>query len=392
MRVIVIGGGYGGIRAVQALVKNRDLEIVVIDKNGYYYLQTDVYSYIANETNISDITIDLGALFRGLREDIQYINETVLEVDENRNEVITHNSRFTYDYLIIATGSVTNMPVKVEGIHRYSYGVKSLHHALLFKQKFEASIFEYIKYGGCAKFNIIIGGGGLAGIEVAAEMAYIKDIYLTTIGSGCKGVSIYLVDGSGILKGQDPYVIEKSTKRLEKLGVKLKIGNRISKIDKDFVYFGDYDYIRYNFLIFTGGVLGNSIGLQKEVSTNKIGQYIADEYFKIHKNIFAVGDVVEVLDEKGNYVAPTAQSAEQMGTGIAKNILRDIAGKGMKKISPKNRGFLVALGGKYASANLMNLVRFSGYKAYFFKLLVTEGYKLPLKYFTAKGRKIAENW
>jgi NADH dehydrogenase len=386
-RVIVIGGGYGGIQAVKELATNRDIEIIVLDQNGYHYLQTDVYAYIANKSNISDITVDLRSLFSGIREDIVFINDTVLEIDENVNRVKTVNGDYSYDYLIVATGSVTHLPEDIEGLKKYSHGVKSLHKSLEFKQKFEASIYNYVKYGGCAGFNIVIGGAGLSGVEIAAEMAYIRDIYLTTIGSGCKGVNIYLINGSGILKDQQRYIQKKSENRLEKLGVKLKVGVRIDKIDRDFVYFKNGEVLKYDFVIFTGGVHGNLIKTKKETSKNSISQYIVDEYFRIHENIFAVGDVAEVIDKSGEYVAPTAQVAEQMGVTVAKNIKRAISGKEMRAKVPKNMGFLVALGGKYATANLMNIVKFSGYKAYLFKHLVTEGYKIPLKLSTSRGRE-----
>ena len=175
-KIVVIGGGYAGIQAIKKLANRKNIEITLIDKNGYHYLQTEVYDFIANKSNLSDITIDLVSLLHGIDKKIAFFNAVVEKIDSKNNKILTNKGEVDYDYLIISTGAQTNLPKSINGIEQYSHGVKSLNHAIEFKQKFENLLYYHIKNNDCKELNIVVGGGGLSGIEIATEMAYIKNI------------------------------------------------------------------------------------------------------------------------------------------------------------------------------------------------------------------------
>ena len=115
-RVIIIGAGYGGIRALMHLHNCKEIEILLIERNSYHYLQTDVYDYIANQISLSDIAIDLYTFCSSFKENVSFIHEEVIRIDFANNKVITHTNRYMYDYLILATGAQTLMPNSIEGL------------------------------------------------------------------------------------------------------------------------------------------------------------------------------------------------------------------------------------------------------------------------------------
>ncbi|MGM0622942.1 MAG: NAD(P)/FAD-dependent oxidoreductase [Campylobacterota bacterium] len=387
-KVVIIGGGYGGLKAVGKLA-NRGLDITLIDQNNYHYLQTEAYDFIANKCNISDMTVDIASFCKGYDATINFVLDSVIYINKTANSVTCENGSYEYDYLIIASGAKTNFPHFIDGLLEYSNGVKTLVRALEFKQRFENTIYNYIKNRqSCSmqSFNIVVGGAGLSGVEIAAEMNYILKQYLKVIGMKCEGFTITLIDAApSILPGMDKKVIEFTQKRLQELGVKLLVNSFISKVEPNSLSLQSGEDIPFDFMIFTGGIEAMNLGAQ-EGEVNRFGQYVVDDYYRIKgsDNIFAIGDVAQIKDGD-TIIAPTAQSAEQGGIFCAGNILRRIKGQKMQKRLPKIYGYFIALGGKYAVGTLFGRVVIKGYSAYLLKRFITVFYKKLLKRKVEKG-------
>lgn len=392
-RVVIVGGGYGGLKAAHWLANKKHIHVTLIDKHKYHYLQTDAYDFIANKSDISDITLSLESFLLGLGENLDFVNDEVLCFNAEQSLVFAKNVTIAYDYLIIATGALTNFPSKIIGIKEFSNGVKSLFRALEFKQKFENTIFEFLKSSFLdeqKKFNIIIGGAGLSGIEIAAEMAFIVEQYCKAIGiKNNDAVTITLVEGSAtVLPGIHTNIVNIAQNRLDELGVIVKTNSFIAEVTQENVILANGDIINYDFMIFTGGIKARPIESDLSVNLNYSNQYVVDEYFRISskENIFAIGDVAEIK-VRGNIVPSTAQSAEQAGIFCAKNILQHIAGQKLKKYEPKIYGMFVALGGKFGVGVLLNRAIIKGYKAYLLKKFISFFYKIVIKSKVFKGYK-----
>ncbi len=157
-KIIVIGGGYAGLRTVERLAKNQDNEITLLDKNPYHFMQTDVYDLIASEENFAQVTVDLYTFCTGFNGNVTFYKQDVMKIDFDNKKVITCTNRFSYDYLVIAVGTRTKFMSNVIGLREYAYGVKALHRAMYFKQKFEMSLFKRVDESGtsCHAINIVI--------------------------------------------------------------------------------------------------------------------------------------------------------------------------------------------------------------------------------------------
>ncbi len=385
VQIAIIGGGYGGLRALDRLAKDESFYITLIDQNPYHYMQAEVYEFIANKVDMSAMMIDLPSFCESYKN-IHFHCEKVLDIDTDESYVNTASSSIKYDYLIIATGSRTYFPDFIKGLREYSHGIKTLPMALHFKQQFEKALYNRIESQkmGCEvePFNIVIGGAGLSGVEIAAEMAAYANSFYQNGNFGCRGIDIYLIDAyESILYGLDPYLIEKSHKRLEKLGVHIWHNNRIKEVLPNKIILDDDRELEFEFMIFTGGICASSLTKKLPFELNAKSHILieADLSIKNHPHIFAIGDVAYIADKNSRPYPPTAQLAERSGEHAAAMIKADIAKTARFNFSFKNDGILIALGGEYGAGVLYNSLKISGYISYKIKKFIFDIYKKPLR-------------
>ncbi|MCW8895662.1 MAG: FAD-dependent oxidoreductase [Sulfurimonas sp.] len=383
--VVVIGGGYGGLRAIEFLHKYEDVHVTLIDKNPYHYLQTEAYGYIAGRFDLHDVAINLSSWCTGFKDRVNFIHEEVKLIDFEKQSVSLNKTDIFYDYLIIATGAETNFFSFIDGLKEHSLGIKDLQRAHSFRQKFEDLIYKKLlatKESDEDEINIVIGGAGLSGVEVAAEMAHVIQVHTKTIGEAAKDLKIYLIDASDtILPGMGKYTITNTHKRLEKLDIKILTNTFINNLDESFIYFKDAQKLKYSFMVFTGGIKASTLNSSIESEKNKVDQFIPDSQLNIQgkKNVFALGDCVEIKDNNGNILPPTAQIAEKSAEYAAKTIRQRIDGHKSKPFNGKVEGVFVALGGNYAVGEMFGFIKVKGYKAYLLKKAITSAYHFGLR-------------
>ncbi len=391
--VVIIGGGYGGIRAMEHLAHNSHIAITLIDQNPYHYMQAEVYDFIANKVDMSSVMIDLPSLCKSFGL-VEFICEEVIGIDPSAGAVSTATQTIPYNHLIIATGSRTYFPHFITGLREHTHGVKSIPSALDFKQQFERSLLNRIEAQklGCdiEPFNIVIGGAGLSGVEIAAEMAAYANRFYQNGNFGCRGVDVYLIDAyESILFGMDPFLIESAYERLVKLGVHVWHNNRISEVKANEIILDNGKTLSFEFMIFTGGVCASTITQHLGFETNPKGHVMVDRYLNIpnHPNIYAIGDITNALDDNGKFIPPTAQLAERGGELVAKNILRTLTGKTKLPFRYKNQGVMIALGGEYGAGLLPGGIKVKGYLAYLIKKAIFWLYSSPLRHRSTIGKR-----
>lgn len=393
IHIVIIGGGYGGIRAMEHLAHNSHIAITLIDKNPYHYMQAEVYDFIANKVDMSHVMIDLPSLCKSFGL-VNFICEEVTQINSDRSEIITPTQTIGYDRLIIASGSRTYFPDFIKGLREHTHGVKSIPSALDFKQQFERSLLNRIETQtqGCdvKPFNIVIGGAGLSGVEIAAEMAAYANKFYHNGNFGCRGVDVYLIDAyETILYGMDPFLIQSAYERLIKLGIHVWHNNRISEVHAHDIVLDNGKHLDFEFMIFTGGIAASPLTQHLGFETNLKGHLIVDENLNIpnQPNIYAIGDITSALDENGKFIPPTAQLAEREGEHVARNILRTLRGKSKQPFRYKNQGVMIALGGEYGAGLLPGGIKVKGYLAYLIKKAIFHFYSNPLRHRSSIGKR-----
>ncbi|MFZ3053556.1 MAG: FAD-dependent oxidoreductase [Sulfuricurvum sp.] len=390
-RVIIVGGGYAGVQALKVLAHSGLCDVVLIDQHPYHYLQTEAYELIANECSMTRVTIDLLALCFSFGDHVTYIKDTIRTIDFESKHIIGQTSGHSYDYLLICTGSRTAYCNATEGLREYSHGVKTLPSALAFKQQFEQRLYQRMESEGgwCSEpFNVVIGGGGLSGVEIAAEMAHYIRVFHQDNTLTCDNIHIFLIiPHENVLEGMEFYLITQATKRLLKLGVKIINHSRITSVEEHGLILNGTESICFDFMIFTGGIVASTLTGELKVEKNKKSQLIVDKFLRIpsHDCVFAAGDIAELLETTGTLLPSTAQSAEQSGVHAAHNILALIQGKEMKASDIQMRGMMIALGGNYASVSLLGWIRVSGILGHLIKTVIMRSYRYMLHLQCKKG-------
>ncbi|MDA3946465.1 MAG: NAD(P)/FAD-dependent oxidoreductase [Helicobacteraceae bacterium] len=384
-KIIVIGGGYGGLRAVENLAGIDGLHITLIDKHPYHYLQTEAYGYIAGRFDLPDIAVDLKNWCFGFKKWVEFLHDEVTYVDFKDQTVQLSDKKLHYDYLIMAIGAETNFFSFIEGLRENSFGVKKLQRAFNFRTAFERLLYNKMESpldSDKGVLNIAIGGAGLSGVEIAAEMADVIKKHTKSIGESTQEIKIYLIDASStILPGMSDYIIKNTHQRLEELGINIMTDSFIERVNSTNICFKDGRQLDFFFMIFTGGIKVPSFKLSREVERNRINQFIVNEYLRIPEasNVFAIGDCVEIHDAKGEILPPTAQTAERSAEYVAKNIKHSLVHQKVKPFDASIDGVFVALGGKYAVGEMFKVIKVKGYSAYLLKKLITYTYYIGLK-------------
>jgi NADH dehydrogenase len=395
-RVVIVGGGYAGVKALNVFATSGLCDIVLIDQHPYHFLQTDAYELIANECSMTMVSIDLVALCLSYGEQVLYVKDTVREIDIKNKRVVGENSGHTFDYLLLCAGSRTAYHSSIAGLREHSHGVKTLSSSLAFKQQFEQRLYDKMESEGgwrTEPFNIVIGGGGLSGVEIAAEMAfYIRQFHLDNTLT-CDNIHVFLIiPHENVLDGMEEYFVHQATKRLLQLEVKIINHSRITSVEEHTLILNENESLCFDFMIFAGGIVASTLTSTLDVPKNKKGQLIVDDYLSLPscEGIFAAGDIAELHDRGGNRIPPTAQSAELSAEYAAKNILSLMKNEKMIPSDLRMRGTLIALGGKYASVSLLGWIRFSGLVGYWIKTIVMRSYRFRIHLQCAKGAQLLQ--
>ncbi len=388
-RVVVAGGGYGGLRAVEKLAGVSGVELVLVDANRFHFMQTEVYGYIAGTKDIDEIAIDLELWCRGFERPVRFVKERITGLDPDARLLELETLQLSYDYLILATGARTKFPHFIEGLRRYGYGVKQLGRSFGFRHRFESIVKKKLE-GQTDKINIAVIGAGLSGVEVAAEMGYMLKRYEKMLGERAKDIGITLVDAcETILPGLHPFLVKSSQKRLESLGVTVKTSAFIKKVDEREIHLKEGGAIPYTFVIFTGGIVGNSDFVPERFKKSDIKQLIVTPSLNIegYETVFAIGDVAHIVDKEGRMLPPTAQIAEKSAEYAAKAVKNALSGEKTPPFEGRMDGMFIALGGRYGAAEIFGL-HFRGMSAYYFKRLVTFVYFLGINLRANAGYKV----
>lgn len=395
--VVVIGGGYGGVYSLRELVKNKEIKITLTDKHTYHNLQPEVYDFIANSANIADVTIDLPSLCKGFDHPyLEFKNLRVTGIDFERKLIDTQEKEsLKYDYLILAVGSRTFFPKAINGLNNTD-DLKKLHKALFFKQNFEKQLFQKIvdETKKCDKTHIVVVGAGLSGVEIAAEMAYYAKQFFKRGNFACDNLKISLISsGTTILNGFDSKIIRMSSDRLKDLDINVITQAKMTQCDKEYIYLDNGTNIRYSFVVFAGGIEGANLVNKLKLEKNTKSQLIVNEKLQVknYEEIFAVGDIAQILDQNGKVFPSNVTVARASGTIAAQNIINHMKNKSLKNCKPFIEGTLIALGGKYAVCDLYGIVKVKGFIGYLIKQYVFFRYKLPLLRYIKKGYEKIKN-
>lgn len=376
-RVVVIGGGFGGINLVKGL-KNKGFQIVMFDKQNYHGFWPLLYQVATAGLEPDAIAEPLRKLFDEEYDDFHFRLVRVTGVNSTAKTVSTLIGDLHYDHLVIATGSRVNY-FGNDTIKNNSFPLKSIPDALNLRsqllQSFEqASITKDLALRE-SLLNFVIVGGGPTGVELAGSLAEMRKHVLPNDYPGLdfSKMNIYLVEGlDRVLPPMSPESAEKTQGYLDKLGVVTKVKMTVESYDGDVVTLKGGEQIRTQTLIWAAGVTGATMEGMPEESVEK-GRYLVDEFSRIKgvEGIYAIGDVAFMKSERWPKGHPgVAQPAIQQGDHLATNLTLMTRGGELRPFDYFDKGSLAIIGRNRAVADLPKNLHLSGFIAWMAWLFV----------------------
>nr|MBI5455622.1 NAD(P)/FAD-dependent oxidoreductase [Candidatus Levybacteria bacterium] len=376
--IVVLGCGFAGVAACKYLIRklNGNANITLIDKNSYHLFTPSLYEVATSEEPKKNITIPFSEIF-GTK--VRFVKGNVSLIDYENNLIRFDNSlNYSYDYLIVALGSVSS-DFNIEGLKEHSLPLKWLEDGVKIRKEIESAYHKKVHQG--KEINIVVGGGGFSGTELSAELINYKNRLSKHHKTSFDLIKITIIQGSScLLKELDENVSKLAQKRLEKNGVKIILDSHIKKVSKDFIETDTGNKYSYDVFIWTGGVKASEVLEKSGFKVNGRGQVLVNEYMQVlnFKNVFAVGDIAEYGDPLTNKAVPgVAEVAQGEGRAAARNVLRSIKNKDLKAYKYEHTGYIVPLKGKFAVAQL-SFVKTAGFLGWVLQQVIFLVYLLEI--------------
>jgi NADH dehydrogenase len=368
-KVVIIGGGFGGLWAAEAL-GNAPVQVTVIDRKNHHVFQPLLYQVATAVLSPGEIAQPIRRILHKYKN-IEVILGEAVEFDKESNEVVIGDgARVKYDYLIVAAGA------------RHSYfghnewetsapGLKTLEDAVEIRRRvllaFELAERDAYLTGKQRELNFVVVGGGPTGVELAGAIADIARQALAKdfMAIDTKKTKVVLFEGSDRVLGTFAKELSDSAKRqLEDIGVDVRLNSFVKEIEPGRVKVGD-DWIDCDVVLWATGVEASPLGKKLGVETDKAGRVFVEKdlSLKDFPNIFVIGDMASLLQENGEPVPGVSPAAMQMGTATANNILAELAGKPRENFQYWDKGTMATIGRKKAIAQLAGM-KFRGFIAW----------------------------
>jgi NADH:ubiquinone reductase (H+-translocating) len=369
-RVLILGGGFGGIGAAQKLAKT-DADVVLVDRHDYHTFQPLLYQLA---TGLLETTA-VGHSIRDLlnkQANARVHKANVTSIDLDRREVAFDEiDPIAYDYLVIAMGAEVNY-FGTEGAAEHAFPMYTLPHAVRLKdhilERWQAADRDpsLIEDGA---LNVVVVGGGPTGVETAGALA---ELYRAELAEDYKDVlpedaRVILVEaGPDLFPMFKQKLRDYSTKALEERSVEVMTGQAVASVAPTRVTLKSGEVVNAHTLVWGAGLQGNalvqSLGIELQRG-NRIGVG-PDLLVEGHPEVYAVGDVAAITDAKVGQVLPQLGSvALQSGEHAGETLARRIAGKETKPFAYKDKGTMAAIGRRAAVVQMLGGRTITGTKA-----------------------------
>lgn len=360
-RVIIIGGGFGGVEAARKL-KDKEVEVLLIDRNNFHTFQPLMYQVATGTLAADAISFPIRKMFKS-QVNFHFRMAEVLNINEQSKVVFTSVGEYDYDYLIIATGATSNFFGNKQ-VEKYALPMKSIKEALDIRsyvlQNLEEAVLRKNTMDRQRFLNFVVVGGGPTGVELSGAIA---EIQLHMLKKDYPELSthemnVYLVEGTGkILGALSEKSSQDATRYLQELGVKVKLNTQVTGYDGNTITFSNGESIDTKTVIWGAGVMGQfPEGIPFEIIER--GNRIAtDGQCRVigMQNVYAIGDVSAMITEQTPRGLPgVAPVAQQQGSFVAEHILKSINGETSTEFKYFDKGSMATVGRNRAVVDMGN--------------------------------------
>ena len=356
-RVVVVGGGFAGLSAADALAKMA-VDVTLVDRRNHHTFQPLLYQVALAELSPADIAQPIRSILSKDRN-IEVLMDEVVDVETDHHRVsLRTGAKIDYDYLVLGTGSTHSYFGKDEWA-QWAPGLKTIEDATEIRRRvllaFELAEREVVETGAHPELNFVIIGGGPTGVELAGAISDISKLYMRRDFRhiDTSKARIILIEGSPrILAAYPEDLSKKAVQQLSQLGVEVQTGQSVMDVKPGYVMVGG-KRLDAVVTLWAAGVQASPLAKMLGTPTDKKGCAIVDLYLNPpgHPEIFVCGDLAHV-EEKGRQIPGVAQPAMQMGRHAAQMIGQDMAGKPRTLFHYFDKGDMATIGRHAAVANV----------------------------------------
>ena len=368
-RVVIIGGGFGGLEAAKALRKT-DVRVTLLDRQNHHLFQPLLYQVATAALSPADIAEPLRHILRK-QENAEVILGEAERIDVHRKKVVTADGELDYDFLIVAAGA-RHSYFGHEKWEKFAPGLKSLDDALEIRRRmllaFEIAEKTEDDAERRAAMTFVIVGAGPTGVEMAGAVAEIARVTLVKdfrhIDSSQSRV-ILLDSASRILQMLDPELSESARRQLFDIGVEVRPLTLVEKLTEEGVQIKGGEKIAARTIVWAAGNAASPLGASLGVPLDQQGRVIVREDLSIpgHRDVFVIGDQAHFAPGGGAPLPGLSPVAMQQGRHVARNIRILLAGGWTEKFEYFDKGTMATIGRHRAVADA-GFMRFSGLPAW----------------------------
>lgn len=381
MKLVILGGGFAGLKLARSLNNKQGVEVLLIDRFNYHQFQPLFYQVATGGLDASNISFPLRKIFHGSKN-VRFRLAEVQEIKTDTKEVVTDIGNFGYDALVLAMGAGTNFFGNVS-LQEHAFPMKSTTEALQLRhhliQNFEDALSITDKDELHRKLNIVIVGGGPTGVEVSGALAEMRNNILPKDYPELdfSNMQIYLLEGSpNTLGSMSEKSRTQSREYLTRLGVDVRLNTIVQNFDGKEVTLNDGSTILASTVIWAAGIKGNMPAGIDPSLVARGSRIKVDRFNKVvgHENVYALGDLAYMetpLFPNGH--PQVANVAINQGKNLAANLLKKITGNSgvWTEFEYKDKGSLATVGRHLAVVDIPKpKFHFGGFFAWLFWMVL----------------------
>jgi NADH dehydrogenase len=375
-RVVIIGAGFGGLNAARSLAKAA-VKVTVIDRRNYHTFQPLLYQVATAGLSPGEIAAPVRSIFRG-HKNVEVLMAEVTRFDLERRLVYADNAEIPYDYLIVAAGA-SHAYFGHDEWEPFAPGLKTIEDAIEIRRRvllaFELAERQAAIGEAAAPLNFVVVGGGPTGVELAGTLAEIAGHALTHEFRSIDPARthILLIEGGPRLLAAYPEDLSRSAQeQLQRLGVEVRTSAMVTHIEAGAVHLGD-TRIPATVILWAAGVLASDLGKKLGAPVDRAGRVFVQPDLSVpgHPELFVIGDLASLKDERGKMLPGVAPVAIQEGQFVAKLIRKELAERSALRPTFRywDKGSLATIGRAAAVADF-GKIHISGFVAWLSWLFV----------------------
>ncbi|ANT65496.1 MULTISPECIES: NAD(P)/FAD-dependent oxidoreductase [Prosthecochloris] len=383
--VVIVGGGFAGIKAARELGNKKDIRITLIDRKNYHLFQPLLYQVAMSALGPGDIAEPLRNMLAHFRN-ITVFKGIVESVNLQERKISTDFGDIDYDYLVLACG-VKHHYFGNEHWEEYAPGLKTIAQATEIRRRvmeaYEAAERTTDPVARKKLLTFVIVGGGPTGVELAGSIGEMSRHTLSKFYRNIdpKLTRIFIVEAAPRILGSfAPELASRATRALEQLGVQIWSSSMVTNVDANGVQIGN-ERIESATVLWAAGVRAIGQGWNMDAETDRSGRIIVEEDLSVpgYPEVFVGGDQAHFAHYNNVPLPGMAPVAVQEGRAIARNILRDLKGKVRKPFKYNDKGQMATIGRNKAIVEVGKL-KFDGAPAWLTWLLVHIYYLTTFKH------------